>query len=132
MGFRVSQCESDGNVIGIEGSICQNQEVCPRGWDGLKQIPDLSVTTQENLFIEQKLLNDLPEDEQSTDIIVESMVGLEMYKLTKFSKDPDVQRRYLVGKWLYVQGFLGSEFPLTKAFIPGHMRGDDDDDDGDR
>merc|ERR1719379_1518590 len=101
MGFQVSgNKEEDWN----EGNIYQNQEVCPRGWHGLPRIPDLSVTTPENSFIVQKLLDDLPEDEKSTDIIVESMVGLEMYKLTKFSVDPDVQRRYLVGKWLYVQG----------------------------
>ena len=124
MGFRISQ--SDEKSLELKGVIRQNQEVCPRGWDGMQQIPDLSVITPDNSFIEQKLLNDLPEDEQSTDIIVESMVGLEMYKLTKFSKDPDVQRRYLVGKWLYVQGFLGGEFPLTKPFIPGHMREDND------
>ena len=122
MGFRVPG--DDEQTIGDSKHIYQNQDVCPVGWGGLEDIPDLSLTTPDNRFIEQRLLNDLPEDEQSTDIIVETMVGLEMYKLTKFSKDPDVQRRYLVGKWLYVQGFLGSEFPVTEKFIPGHLRED--------
>ena len=47
---------------------------------------------------------DLPDDEAATDIVLETIAGLEMYQLLKASTDLEVQRRILISKWLYVQG----------------------------
>ena len=55
------------------------------------------------------------------DLIIETLVGTEFYKLNKNSLDADLQQRYLVSKWLYLHGFLSEEFPQTKRFIPGHL-----------
>ena len=68
--------------------------------------------------------DDLPDNDESTDVVLETLVGLEMYKIAKESPDKEVQRRFLVGKWLYVRGFLSGEFPPKVRFIPGHLNND--------
>lgn len=49
------------------------------------------------------------------------MVGFEMLKILKRSSNADMKRRLLVGKWLYVRGYLNDKFPHTELFIPGHL-----------
>lgn len=119
LGFRVVRA---GNQEIHEAKIIQDQQLNPIGWGGQLQIPDFSDTDDVGLL--NKLTGDLPEDEESTDIIIEAMVGGEMYKLLQISGDAETKRRFLVGKWLYVQGFLGDDFPVTSRFIPGHLRDD--------
>jgi len=55
------------------------------------------------------------------DILIESLMGVEMYKLAKDTKNNELHRRIQVGKWLYLQGFLSSDFPYHERFIPGHL-----------
>ena len=119
MGFRVEEGDAEGGES--DALIRQNTDLSPVGWEGLSRIPDFSVTTMENAFFEQKLQNDLPEEEESTGLIIEMMVGVEMYKQSKKSKDPDVHRRQLIGKWLYAQGFLANQYPPRIRFIPSHL-----------
>lgn len=65
------------------------------------------------------------------DIVLEALAGLEMYKMMKANADPEVQRRILVGKWLYVHNFLGDTFPSEVRYIPGHLRDRNDDEEDD-
>lgn len=58
---------------------------------------------------------------------MEQMVGLEMYKMLCADGDAQVQRRLLLGKWLYVRGLFHDVFPHQEAFVPGHLRDPDDD-----
>ena len=60
------------------------------------------------------------------DIALESLAGVEMYKLMKNSGSAEVQRRILVAKWLYTNNFLGDKFPGIERFIPGHKIEDAD------
>ena len=63
----------------------------------------------------------------SVDLILEQMVGHEMLKMLKKSSNVEMKRRLLVGKWLYVRGYLSDEFPHSKIFIPGHLADQYDD-----
>lgn len=50
-----------------------------------------------------------------------------MLKMLKKSSNVEMKRRLLVGKWLYVRGYLSDEFPHSKIFIPGHLADQYDD-----
>lgn len=75
-------------------------------------------------FIDYKLSCDLPEDEESTDLVCEALGGYEMFKLMQSCADNDLQlrRKLLIVKWLYVYGFLSSDFPPRARFIPYHQQ----------
>ena len=74
-------------------------------------------------FIDYKLSCDLPEEEESTDLVCEALGGYEMFKLMSSCAESDVElrRKLLVVKWLYVYGFLSSEFPPVLRVIPYHQ-----------
>ena len=66
----------------------------------------------------------------STDIVLESLIGVEQFKRMKANTtDADAQQRILACKWLYVQGFLNNAFPATESFTPAHIAENDDGDD---
>ena len=105
--------------------VSQVQALAPVGWNNLVGVPDFSNVN--DILVIEKLLSDLPDDEKSTDIVIETLIGFEMYKIMKTNKNDQVgQQRILVAKWLYVQGFLSSEFPARERYIPGHMLDRDD------
>jgi hypothetical protein len=61
----------------------------------------------------------------SIDIVIEQLVGQEMYKIMNANEeDIECKRRLLVGKWLYVRGAFHDTFPHTELFVPGHLRDD--------
>lgn len=47
---------------------------------------------------------------------------MEYYKQLTLSKDPLIKRRILLAKWMYVQGFLNTDFPPTERYIPHHLQ----------
>lgn len=55
------------------------------------------------------------------DSFMETIAGLDGYRLLLKSNDLKVKRRILLCSWLYVIGFLEQEFPATVKFIPGHL-----------
>mmetsp|Transcript_12783 Transcript_12783/g.12433 ORF Transcript_12783/g.12433 Transcript_12783/m.12433 type:complete len:414 (+) Transcript_12783:111-1352(+) len=116
LGFRVT-----------DGKVLQDLTVEPIGWDGLDIVPDLSNLNED--LIARRMFADLPEDEGATDIVIETLAGLEMYQKMKASPDQEIQRRILLGKWLYVQGFFNDQFPPLIRFTPAHMSDNDDDED---
>ena len=83
------------------------------------------------------------------DLVLEQLVGIEMLKIYRLGDNPDMIRRLLVGKWLYIRGHLllpfqqymyiinynsnttvgafDDTFPHEKLFVPGHLRDEDDD-----
>jgi len=40
--------------------------------------------------------------------------------------DLDLQRRMLVVKWLYINGFLNDTFPNEQSYVPGHRLENDE------
>ena len=67
---------------------------------------------------------DLPSDEMTIDMFMETIAGLETYNQMKQSTDESIKRRMLIATWLYIQGFLEHEFPAIIKYIPGHMMND--------
>jgi hypothetical protein len=63
------------------------------------------------------------------EIVIEAIVGLEMFKQMKDSENADTLQRILVAKWMYVQGFLNNEFPVESKFIPNHLLFSNDNED---
>lgn len=55
------------------------------------------------------------------DMVMETVAGIEMYSLLKKSDNIELQRKILIAKWLYIQGFLNNIFPPTERFIPYHL-----------
>lgn len=55
------------------------------------------------------------------DLVIETIAGMEAHLVMKASSDPLVQRRVLVAKWLYTQGFLTTDFPALERFVPHHL-----------
>jgi len=55
------------------------------------------------------------------DLVIETIAGMEAHLAMKVSNDPLVQRRVLVAKWLYTQGFLTTDFPAQERFVPHHL-----------
>lgn len=53
--------------------------------------------------------------------MLETLVGADYYGRLKNSTDPHVLRRIVVAKWIYVQGFLGADFPPRERYVPPHM-----------
>jgi hypothetical protein len=53
---------------------------------------------------------------------MESLVGMELYAELKNSTEPAVQRRVLVAKWVYIQGFLNNDFPAQERYVPAHLQ----------
>ena len=53
--------------------------------------------------------------------MIETIAGTEAHQAMKASDDPLIQRRVLVAKWLYTQGFLTDDFPARERFVPHHL-----------
>jgi hypothetical protein len=70
--------------------------------------------------LESKLEEDLPEDSGGVDIALETLVGLEYYKLMKKNDDRDTKRRIMIAKWLYLYNFF-TDFPHKSRFVPVHL-----------
>jgi len=104
----------------IQGNISpvQDKRLAPLGWESLTFPPDFSDLQDETL--DSKLEEDLPEDSGGVDIALETLVGLEYYKLMKKSDDRDTKRRIMVAKWLYLYNFF-TDFPHNSRFVPVHL-----------
>eukprot|EP01036_Dinobryon_divergens_P024217 gene24217-32647_t len=125
--------------IGNEG-FKWSTDLCAYGWEdiALTLFPtasflmtphDPSGSTAEeevkkNLALELRIVEDIPEDEGSTDVVCESLIGLEPYVEMKVDAGLYVvlRRRILLTKWLYVHGFLDEDFPPTTKFVPVNRR----------
>lgn len=104
----------------------QRQECAAYGWEGLSNcVPD--VTNLDDPFIEKRLLSDIPDEEGATDVLLECLVGVDMYKILKDSQDPIEKRRVAITKWMYVYNFLADEF--AERYVPPHFRDITDEED---
>ena len=114
LGFRATtHSETEGET---EGGGARQMEGCAAyGWGGLSGMPDLTLL-QGPLSdrVSDRLQADIPSDAELTDVAIEPLVGLEMYKLMKAGGRPEDVRRVLLAKWLYVHGFI-----TQHAFPPG-------------
>ena len=110
LGFRLSN----------DKSIKQDPNVAAYGWDGLTSVP--IVVDIDNEAIAARLKHDVPEEDEPTDIMMESLVGIEMYKLYKKDvNNKDKQHRILLCKWLYTHGFVNEDFPVTARYVPTEL-----------
>jgi len=105
-----------------EDRVVHNASLAPHGWESLVSVPSFSDGTDD--LVTSRLTEDLPEDVGAMDIMMESVAGIEGYKMLKKEAitDQDVERRLLVTQWMYVNGFLIDDFPSTISFIPGHVQ----------
>ena len=112
------------------GNIVYERDVGAYGWQQICEsdgIPNLLDT--ENEKIAERLAADIPEDSEITDVAIEPIVGVEMYRQLT---DPTIssaeeKRRVLLAKWLYVHNFVtGDAFPVTETFTPVHLMEEDD------
>lgn len=99
-------------------STKQDEALAPLGWEGLAKTPNFADVDDSS--VDLKLQEDLPEDPGGVDIFVETLIGLEHYKLMKRSTQAHVQRRILIVKWLYAQSFI-NDFPHQTRFVPKHL-----------
>lgn len=134
LGFRLDDDyidESPFTINNNQDKIKQVPHLAPRGWENLNQIPDFVYL--DDVKLQERIEEDLP-DEGSSDIVMESLAGVEMYKIMKRANNPLDNRRILLCKWLYCFGFLTSDaFPFESRFTPGHFDVEDaDDDDSDQ
>jgi hypothetical protein len=72
-----------------------------------------------------RLKLDLPEDESSTDILIDQITGAEMHRIMKINSNIEDIHRIVVVKWLYVHNFLGRHFPALERFTPLHLNDDE-------
>lgn len=122
----------------LQGSeMVQQPDLAPRGWEGLTAVPDLSTIGSGFIYgtahvdvsdvdagTEAALLADLPEDEASMDPLLEQLAGAEMLRVMRKvtgGGQREASRRILIAKWLYIMGYLSSDFPHTTRWIPPHM-----------
>jgi hypothetical protein len=130
LGFRLS--DMGDSVSDLEGSTAsasasasasvlftQDSTLAPFRWEALSLVPD--VADLDDVPLMQRMEQDLPEDEGASDIVMETLAGIELYGRLKLSENAIVQRRILVCKWLYIQGFLNNLFPAVDQYIPNHL-----------
>jgi len=75
----------------LEFELVRNQTLCAYGWENVYLFPDAaflmedikSSNSEMNKRFESRMAVDIPEDEGSTDVLCESLVGLETYALMK-------------------------------------------------
>lgn len=59
-------------------------------------------------------MSELPDDDEASDLVIETIIGSEIYKHMKRSDNEDITRRIILSKWLYNQDFLTSpSFPIN-------------------
>ena len=115
-----------GRRIDSTGEVVFDKEACAYGWakECNGEPPVAAMLDAENVEMAKRLSQDVPEDEEVTDIAIEPVVGIEMYRqmrdpITASSWDT---RRILLAKWLYVHGFMTEDsFPVKTAFIPQNL-----------
>ena len=109
LGFRV-----------YDKSVRQDPNVAAYGWDELTSIP--YVVDVDNEVITARLRHDIPEEAEATDGMMESLVGIEMYKLYKNDlNNKERQHRILLCKWLYTHGFINEDFPVSTRYVPSEL-----------
>ena len=75
-------------------------------------VPDLSQEWSKDFTA--FLLSELPDDDEANDLVIETIVGTEIYKHMKYCNNNDVKRRILLSKWLYSKDFLTHHcFPIN-------------------
>ena len=99
----------------------------PINWQDFQSIPDLTNPSLRQTIL-SRMMTDMPDDETSTDIVIDSLAGMEMHKIIKNGKDQNAKDKVLLCKWLYIYDFLGGVFPPKQRFTPWHLRewGDDE------
>jgi hypothetical protein len=138
LGFRSEQTVQGARFL-------QQQQLAPLRWEALQRVPCFDDT--ENAELSVRLAADLPDDAGSVgntrhnssvtflsvesrflltrahvDVVMESLVGMELYGELRRSTDLAVQRRVLIAKWMYIQGFLNSDFPAVERYVPAHLQ----------
>lgn len=98
----------------------QDPALSPLCWERLLRPPDFANLGDDTL--DARLADDLPEDSGGVDIALESLIGLESYKIMKKQAETqrDAARRIVLAKWLYAFNFF-SDFPHTERFVPAHL-----------
>mmetsp|Transcript_11200 Transcript_11200/g.24467 ORF Transcript_11200/g.24467 Transcript_11200/m.24467 type:complete len:196 (+) Transcript_11200:76-663(+) len=117
-GGSVGSSEGFSSTVSASVLFSQQAKLSPWRWE-VSLVPD--VGDLDDVPLQQRMAADLPEDEGATDIVMESLAGIELYGRLKLSENAEVQRRILVTKWLYIQGFLNNQFPALEQYIPNHM-----------
>ncbi len=115
------------SVVNILDNCTRDISLGPVDWEDFDSIPDLTNNSLRQTML-TRMMVDMPEDESSTDIAIDSLAGMEMHKIIKRGKDQNAKDKILLCKWLYIYDFLGGEFPPTKRYTPWHLRewGDDE------
>ena len=103
-----------------DDSVRQDPHVAAYGWDELTSIP--YVVDVDNDVLTARLRHDIPEEDEATDSMMESLVGIEMYKLYKSDlSDTEKQHRILLCKWIYTHGFINEDFPASTTYVPTEL-----------
>lgn len=114
-----------GFRLNNDNKLVQNNDYAPIGWTDMNAIPDLFNNSS---LIDTRLINDMPDETEATDIVIESIIGAEMLKIMNTQNDI-IKRKILITKWLYVHGFLTfTDFPIKRKidYFPEHLTQNDD------
>ena len=109
---------------GAEGRVVFNDTIGAYGWQNecKEALPVYSMLDSLDTAMEARLRRDIPEDPEVTDVAIEPVVGIEMYKKMSNPERGATKwelRRVLLAKWLYVHGFMTSEsFPSLHEYVP--------------
>jgi hypothetical protein len=126
-----------GLVLGYRaggGEVDFDENKSAYGWqDECKNaLPMYSMLDSQDVAMATRLQRDLPEDDEVTDVAVEPLVGIEMYKQMRCRDRGATEwdlRRVLLAKWLYVHGFMTEEaFPPLNTYLPANMAEGDGED----
>jgi hypothetical protein len=127
LGYRMDRAEGSDSYAGIYvDTLARREELTPFGWEDLPRdrMPTLNEDTARASIL-ARMEADLPENAEATDVIIDSVAGVEYHKILKNSGNVDDLHRIAVCKWLYVHNFLGGNFPHDKRFLPYHMDEED-------
>lgn len=140
VGYRFVQTETaetdtdhDGGGRGAssQGLVIRRQpELTPLGWETLPMELEVeggaSFDGARVRSMMDLMKQDLPENGDATNIIIDSIAGVEMHKIMRERGTQDDLDRITLCKWLYVYNFLGETFPGTERFTPGHVDPNED------
>ena len=124
-GYRFVEADESGS----ERVMRRRTELTPLGWEHLPMEVEGGISARGSRVRGElaRMTRDLPENSEATDIIIDSVAGLEMHKVIRQSGNEDDLDRITLVKWLYVYNFLGENFPSIERFIPGHIDLEEDD-----
>ena len=124
LGFRVNKIninnitnKSNDNIINNDDDDINVQQITnltPKGWQGLPGIPNLSEKWSDEFT--SFMLNELPDDDDANDLVIETIIGTEIYKHMKDSND-EIKKRIILCKWLYMQGYIYYSISFYSSYL---------------